>query len=44
MKLGTCTVNVLCQVQVKYYIVKVLIVECTFYIKLKNTDFLTMFV
>lgn len=36
IKLGTCTVNVLCQVLVKYYTVEVLIFECILTVKLKS--------
>jgi hypothetical protein len=35
-KLGTCTVNISCQVPGKYYIVTVFIVECNHSITLKN--------
>jgi hypothetical protein len=44
IKLGMCTVNVLlCQLQVKYYMVKLFIVECNFYVKLSNHSFLNFF-
>ena len=41
-KLGTCVVNVLWQLEVKYYIVKVFIVECNLSIKLKSNSFWDM--
>jgi hypothetical protein len=41
IKLGRCTVNVLCQLWLKYYIVKVVIVDCNFSFKLKTTYFRT---
>jgi hypothetical protein len=39
IKQGTCTLNALCMIYIKYYIVKVFIVECNFSIKLKNHPF-----
>ena len=36
IKLGTCTVNVLRQVLVKYYTVEVLIVGCILTVKIKS--------
>ena len=39
--LGTCAVNVLCQLDVKYYTFKALIAECIFAVDLKNHPFRT---
>lgn len=39
IKLRTCTLNALCMIYIKYYIVKVFIVECNFSIKYKNHPF-----
>jgi hypothetical protein len=38
-KLGTCIVDVLCQYLVKYYTVKVFIIECNLSMKFKNHSF-----
>jgi hypothetical protein len=36
MKLGMCTLHLLCHFWIKYYVVKAFIVECNLWIKLKN--------
>lgn len=40
IKFGTHTVNVLCQLQVTHYIIKIFTVECNLSLKLRSHSFL----
>jgi len=42
MILRTCIINVLCQLEVKYYLVKIFIVQCNLPIKFQYHSFLDL--